>query len=91
MHRQIGEGDRPKLLSIFHGVGLVLLLVAGFGMLARLGIMWPWPGWVIVKVVLFAILGGFPALSRRFDAGLGWWIAIILILLAAWTGVMKPF
>lgn len=91
MHRQIGAGDRPKLLSVFHGVGLFLILVAGFGMLARLGIMWPWPGWIYVKVILFLILGGFPALSKRFDPGMGWWIAILLILLAAWTGVMKPF
>ena len=91
MHRQSGTGDRPKMLAIFHGVGLFLILLAGFGMLARLGITWPWPGWVYVKVLLFVILGGFPAFSKRFDAGLGWWVAIGLILLAAWTGIMKPF
>ena len=91
MHRQMGAGDRPRILSVFHGVGLLLILVAGFGMLARLGINWPWPGWMYVKLVLFLVLGGFPALTKRVDAGKGWWIAIILILLAAWTGVMKPF
>lgn len=91
VHRQTGSGDRPRMLAILHGVGLFLLLLAGFGMLARLGIMWPWPGWVALKVVLFVVLGAFPAVSKRFDAGIGWWIAIILILLAAWTGITKPF
>lgn len=91
MHRQTGTGERPRMLAILHGIGLFLLLLAGFGMLARLGIMWPWPGWVVFKVVLFAVLGAFPALSKRFDAGIGWWIAILLILLAAWTGITKPF
>ncbi|MDE2995159.1 MAG: hypothetical protein OXT73_00255 [Bacteroidota bacterium] len=91
MHRQSGTGERPRLLAIFHGVGLFLILVAGFGMLARLGITWPWPGWVYVKVVLFAVLGGFPAIAKRFDVKMGWWVAIILIVLAAWTGIFKPF
>jgi hypothetical protein len=91
MHRQTGTGERPRMLAILHGVGLFLLLLAGFGMLARLGIMWPWPGWVTFKVVLFLILGGFPAFSKKFNAGIGWWVAIFLILLAAWTGITKPF
>lgn len=91
LHRQLGQGDRPKLLSILHGVGLFLILLAGFGMLARLGIHWPWPGWVFLKVALLVVLGAFPALARRFDAGLGWWVAMGLIVLAAWAGIMKPF
>ena len=50
-----------KLVAITHGVGLVLVLVAGFGMLARLGIH-SMPGWVIAKLVIWLFLGGAIAL-----------------------------
>lgn len=41
--RQQG-GVRRGLLTL-NGVGMFLLLLSGFGALARLGIHWPWPGW----------------------------------------------
>ena len=83
--------SRPKILLVFHGLGLFLLLLAGFGMLARLSIGFPWPLWIWVKVTLWLLLGAFPTLSKRFDAGLGWYIAAIVIVLAAAMGVLKPF
>ena len=38
-------------LAISHGLGLLLIFISGFGMLAKLQIFWPWPGWVIPRDV----------------------------------------
>ena len=46
-----------KPVAITHGIGMVLALVGGFGMLARLGIFWPWPGWVLGKIIIWLVLG----------------------------------
>lgn len=94
----INEGEKAnnrfrKAIGITHGVGLVLVLVAGFGLLARIGIHWPWPGWVIGKVVIWLVLGVFSALPYRMGAsGKGLWYALIVLgALAAYLAIMKPF
>jgi FtsH-binding integral membrane protein len=82
-----------KPVAITHGIGMVLVLVAGFGMLARAGIFWPWPGWVIGKIiiwlvlgVLVAVIGRSPALAKPL-----WWITIALAAIAAYLALNKPF
>ncbi len=82
-----------KGLGITHGVGLVLVLVAGFGLLARIQMSWPWDGWVFVKLVIWIIFGVITAVAYRMGArGQGlWYILIILGGLAAYLAVMKPF
>ena len=37
------DGRRGMMMT--HGGGLFLVILGGFGMLARKGIHWPWPGW----------------------------------------------
>ena len=54
-----------KTGMIFHGIGLLILLVSGFGQLAKLGIFAHMPSWVIVKIVLFLVLGFLPVLAKR--------------------------
>lgn len=45
-----------RLTTAMHGVGLLLVLVAGFGMLARLGAS-AGAGWVLLKLLIWLILG----------------------------------
>src|SRR5688572_31629681 len=50
---------RPRrLVLVLHGVGAFLVLLGGFGMLARLGIVQgsTWPGWVWVKMGVWVTL-----------------------------------
>jgi hypothetical protein len=84
-----------KPVAITHGIGMVLALVGGFGMLARpeLGIIWPWPGWVIGKItiwlvfgVLIALIGRAPTLAKPL-----WWTTIALAAIAAYLALNKPF
>lgn len=81
-----------KVVSVTHGLGMLLVVVAGFGMLARLGIHWPWPTWVWGKVAVWVLLGALIVPARR-SAGMApgvWWIVILLAAVAAYLAIHKP-
>ena len=82
-----------KGLAILHGIGLLLLLVAGFGMLARLGISWPWPGWVWAKLIIWLLMGGLMAPIRRVPKfTLYYGIAVVVFgSFATYLALFKPF
>jgi hypothetical protein len=94
-HSINGERNHPwrKLSMITHGVGILLALVGGFGLLARLGIIWPWPGWVITKMVIWVVLAALPALVVRNPswANAFWWMTLVLGASAAYLAGSKPF
>ena len=77
-----------KHLKVGHGFGLLLILVAGFGLLARLGVSWPWPVWICLKLIVWIFLGVTPLLLRRgLSSGkVLWWIVLIF----AGFGSEKP-
>lgn len=80
-----------KLVAISHGVALFLILLAGFGMLARIEMSAAEP-WVIIKLVIWLVMGAalvipyrVPQLARPL-----WLMLPLLGLLAAWTALNKP-
>lgn len=81
-----------KAAGITHGIGLVLMLVAGFGMLARLGLS-PMAGWVIVKLVIWLVLGGITSViyTMGTKGQAMWYVVILLGALAAYSAIIKPF
>src|SRR6476659_8272466 len=52
-----------KLLGAIHGVSLLIILVTGFGLIARLGV--GFPGWAITKLFIWLVLGGLPGLIYK--------------------------
>lgn len=80
-----------KWIAIFHGLGLVLVLVAGFGMIAKLGI--GFPGWVLAKIAIWVTLGSIGAVvaRKRNLAGMIWIFVITLGLAASYLARYKPF
>ena len=90
-----GTVDAPpaRMLKIMHGVGLLFLLVGGFGMLAKMSIMWPMPVWVWIKIIAWILLGGaFIHVKKNVDMARFWWILVIVLgALAAYLGGFKPF
>lgn len=84
-----------KLISIAHGLGLAIVVVAGFGLLARLGAMHglDFPGWVWAKIVIWLITGALVAVPyRRPDLARSVFLAVPLLGgIAAWLAIYKPF
>jgi uncharacterized membrane protein SirB2 len=84
-----------KLVAMLHGVGLLFVFVAGFGLMARTGMAQSgsWPVWLILKLVIWLALGGVIVVLNR-KAGSGRWLIIALPLLgigAAYLAKFKPF
>ena len=79
--------------AAWHGIGLVFLLIAGFGMLARLGMTGGFDGWVWGKIAIWIVLAGLLfLLGRRPDAGRALWlVAAALGTTAVYLAIYKPF
>ncbi len=83
-----------KMAAITHGIGMVLVIAAGFGMLARLDIPgYPWPAWVFAKLAIWLAFGALLSLTSRLPAACKvlWWITLALAVFAAFLGITKPF
>lgn len=80
-----------KLAGLTHGLALILILIAGFGSVAKLGLSLTSP-WVVGKIVIWLIFGLLPLILRKLprQATLLWWVAALLGAVAAWLGVFKP-
>lgn len=86
-------GGLRKLLAALHGVALLVIFVAGFGLMARLNMMGSaWPLWIYVKLGVWAVLGGSIALVRRRPqvGRLGYVVLPLIGALAAYMAVTKP-
>jgi hypothetical protein len=72
-----------------HGIGMLLSGVAGFGLLARLGLAGSIPGWALGKLGIWLVMGGAMgiALRRPGAARPLWWTVLALGFLAAWLAV----
>ena len=80
-----------RLTTATHGLGLLLVLVAGFGMLVRLGAS-AGSGWVLIKLVIWLILGAAAVIPYRrpqFARAL-FLIVPLLAALAAIVAITKP-
>jgi len=95
-HAALGQGKTHpmrKTAFLSHGVGLFFILLGGFGMLARLGIVSSMPLWVIIKIIIWLLVGGGLALFYRKPqlARIYWWVLVLLGLFAAYLGLWKPY
>jgi hypothetical protein len=76
-----------------HGLGLILLLLGGFGMLGKMGLMKQLPGWALAKLGIWVLMGAAISIVKR-KGHIGWPIAILLFGLgttAAMLAITKPF
>lgn len=81
-----------RLAMITHGLGLVLIFVAGFGLMARIGIVTDWPLWIYLKVTIWFLLGlGIAIIPRKPTwAPSLWFVILALGATAAWLANYKP-
>ena len=83
-------GENRKTFAIVQGIGLLVMLVTGFGLLARLGL--GYPHFAIVKTVLWVVIAMLPVLFRKLKTPLYAEILIVFILVGvmAYLGIVKP-
>lgn len=87
-------GGYSKSAMKLHGIGLLILLVAGFGLIAKLQLSYKAP-FIIAKFVIFLLLGALPVLLKRkvLSGCVVLSIAVVLGTCAAYLGYVKalPF
>lgn len=86
-------GQIKKFSFSLHGLGLFLILLSGFGLLARLGLAREMPMWVYVKLAAWGLFAlSISVLKRKGRIGWPLYIGLLTIfLVAAYTAVYKPF
>ena len=87
----------PKNLKslgfMLHGFGLLVLLISGFGQLAKLDLMKSIPGWAFAKMGIWLLMGGMAPLIKKKGHQTAAFALIILAIggLAATLAIEKPF
>jgi hypothetical protein len=90
-HKNIPKEWR-KIFAMAHGVSLMFILISGFGLLARLGIITRPPIWVLLKILIWIGLGAGFALLKRQSKHAAKLIVVFVLLatLAAYLAIFKP-
>lgn len=85
-----------KLVGILHGAGLLVVLVGGFGMLAKLGLdgeEMQGLGWVMAKIVIWILLGASIIVPVRKPSLMTPWLIVVtaLAMISGYLAFYKPF
>lgn len=90
-----GDGDPPApthrgLVASVHGLGLLVMLISGFGILAKAKL--GFPGWVHGKLAIWLALGAAPVLLKRKPqlAKPLFFLLLVLGFVAAYLAGFKP-
>ncbi len=82
-----------RLAGVAHGIALAIIFIAGFGLLARLGMFGSIPMWAWLKMGLWLILAVIVIpIRRKPDWATALWLVIPIVGgVAAWLAIAKPF
>ncbi len=84
-------GKTPPLFLAMHGIGLLVMLVAGIGFAHKSNL--EWRPWLFAKIACWVVLAAVPILIRR--GVLPRFLALLLVVglgaTAAWLAQAKPF
>jgi hypothetical protein len=90
-----GRDSWKGRLMALHGVALLLVLLGGFGLMARLGIPHTevYPGWIFVKLSIWLLLGAMAVIPKKRPS---WSVPALLFipvlgLVAGYVALFKPF
>jgi len=83
-----------KIIGAFHGISLVLALVGGFGLMARMQLKFSQNGWLWGKLIIWLVVGALLAfIYKSPQSSKTKWIPAVLAvaLIALWLVELKPF
>ncbi len=80
-----------KAAAAGHGIALILILLGGFGMQAKMHL--GMPSWLIVKLVIWLIFGATVVLAKRkvLQGPIVYVMMVGLAAVAAYLGLYRPF
>lgn len=83
-------GKAPAIFAILHGLGLLVMLVAGIGQAHKLG--HGWPPWLLLKIGCWVVIAVLPTLYKRgvLARPVALLFALALGGVAIWLAVAKP-
>ena len=81
-----------KFFMGFHGAGLLMAFVAGFGLVAKAGFNFS-SGWVWIKLLVWLILGMYPVIfyKQKDDSKLPYFGLLGILFIAIYVVELKPF
>ncbi len=81
-----------KRLVMFHGIALLVIFVAGFGLMAKLGMMKGWPLWIYGKLAIWVLLGASSIMVRKAAEHGKLWVLLLPLVgaVAAYLAVVHP-
>lgn len=83
-----------KLVAVTHGIAMFIILLGGFGTLARMGLAHGnLPGWILVKLACWVVLGVLVAIPYRRPALARpiFWSLPVIGAIAVIMAIYKPF
>lgn len=83
---------KKKWALAVHGVGMLLIFVAGFGLMARTGMVGQdWPFWLNLKMGIWIFFAAAPSLAMRAPKARlwVWWVVPATLLVAIYSVVYK--
>jgi|TARA_B100000949_G_scaffold152172_1_gene133708 hypothetical protein len=85
------QPERRKNMLMGSGIVAMVVLITGFGALARLGL--PFQGWVAIKVLCWLVLAMATPMAFRRSEQAGLWRAVTFgaILIAVLMVQLRPF
>jgi uncharacterized membrane protein SirB2 len=87
------SGDNPKFEKMLTGIFLLLIMVGGMGLGARLGVLkGGWPLWINIKMAIWVIVGvgGTIVLKRKPQFSIKYfWFSSILLVMASYLANYK--
>lgn len=88
-----GSEKGRKLALITHGIAVLIILVAGFGLMARLGYISGWPLWIWFKLGIWGFLALIIFYLKKCNrySYLLWMLIPFLSGFGAFLAVYKPF
>ena len=81
-----------KFFMAFHGAGLLMAFIAGFGLIAKAGYNFS-SGWIWVKMLIWLTLGAYPAVfyKQKNESKLPYLGLFAILLIAIYVVSYKPF
>ncbi len=86
------QGKVKTVSFALHGTGLLVILVSGFGLLARLGFIQQMPTWIYFKIAIWIFFAlAISLLKRKGQLGMPLYLLLLAAYaFAAYLGVYKP-